>query len=151
MSDIRAPIRHFNYTIAAGYNFLTLVAKGDKVTASDAAKAGIVTGLQIAAIYYTDKAITTFIQRGWLARTTGTLAGIQAAYILGAVAATAIDEEEGFQNYNEFISDATTDPGRAGIKFQFALTVIVSRWAHETESGKTTTSVISELRRLTGI
>lgn len=151
MTDVRAPIRHFNYTIAAGYNFLTLVSKGDKITTGDVAKAGLITGLQIAAIYFTDKAITTFIQRGWLARTTGTLAGVQAAYILGAVASTAIDEEEGLQNYNDFISDATSDQGQAGIKFQFALTVIVSRWAHETESGKTTTSVISELKRLVGV
>ncbi len=149
MNDFRAPIRHFNYTIAAGYNFLTLVSKGDKVTAGDAAKAGLVTGLQIAAIYYSDKAIAAFVRRGWLARTTGVLAGVQLAYIAGATAAVAIDEKEGFQNYNDFIDDVTSgEIGDAGIKFQFALTVLLSRWAFETESGKTTVSVIEELKRI---
>jgi len=44
-----------------------------------------------------------------LAGITGTLIAIEASYIAGAVISTAIDPEEGFQNYNYAI-DVYTDP-----------------------------------------
>jgi hypothetical protein len=148
VNPYRRPLRHLEYTLAAGYNLLQLTKKGSEVTASDVARTGTITALQIAAIYYTDKLVAGFITRGYAAATTKTLAGVQAAYITGAVLSVAIDQEEGLQNYNEFIDDViTADFDSASTKWHFSLTTIVSRFA-QSDKGKTTTNVIDEIIRL---
>ena len=126
VNPYRRPIRHLEYTIAAGYNLLQLTKKGEDITAKDVAKAGLLTSLQIAAIYYTDKLVASFITRGYVATATKTLAGVQLAYVAGAVASVTIDGKEGLENYNEFIDDVITgDVNEVSRKFNFSINMLM--------------------------
>jgi len=109
LSEVRLARRKLEMTIAAGFGLLQLTRKGKDVTGKDVVKTAAITGLTIGAILAQDKILQKLVQRGWLAGITGTLIAIEASYIAGAVISTAIDPEDGFQNYNYAIG-VYTDP-----------------------------------------
>ena len=96
-------VRNFEMAVAGGYSMLQLIRRGEELTYKDVARQGLLLSAQLAVIYYQDKIIHTVIQRGFLAGLTRVTVGVQLAYIGGAVASVAIDEEKGLQRYNEFI------------------------------------------------
>jgi len=135
----RRPIRHLEYAVAAGYTMLQLVKEGKDLTFEKSAKAGAWLSLQLAAIYYTDKAIAAFLTRGYVAVATKTLLGVQAAYIGGAVASVAIDSEEGLSNYNDWIDDVTSgDITGVSQKTHFTILVLITKFSQTTEGQQAT-------------
>jgi len=145
VNPYRRPLRHLEYTVAAGYNLLQLVKKGADITGKDVARTGAITTAQILAIYYTDKLVASFITRGYAAAATKTLAGVQVAYIGGAVLSVAIDDKTGLENYNEFIDDVTSgDLNEASRKFNWSILALVTAFS-QTDTGKTTSSTIDSL------
>ena len=147
VSPYRDPLRQFNYSVVIGYNMLQLVKKGDELTAKDIGKQSAITIGQLAAIYLTDKIIVGFIQRGLLQMATRAMVGVMAVYIGGAVVSTLIDEEEGLQNYNDFIDDVTSgDIGSAGNKINFT-SFMIAKEITETDIGRATYFVVKEVER----
>ena len=122
LSEVRLARRKLEMTIAAGFGLLQLTRKGKDVTGKDVLTTGAITGLTIGAILAQDKVLQLLVKRGWLAGITGTLIAVEAAYIGGAVISTAIDPEEGFQNYNYAIG-VYTDPE---VNVQTKLEIVVS-------------------------
>jgi hypothetical protein len=143
----RDPLRQFNYTVVVGYNMLQLVKKGEDLTAKDIGKQTAITIGQLAAVYLTDKIVVGFIQRGLLQMATKAMVGVMAVYIGGAVVSTFIDEEEGLQNYNDFIDDVTSgDIGATGGKVNFT-GFMIAKEITETDVGRATYFVVKEVER----
>ena len=113
MSERRFAKRKLELVIASGFGVLLVVRKGKDVTAADVGTAAGVTAMAMAGILLQDRIVQKILSRGWLGAITGTTIAVEAIYIGGAVWSTYIDPEDGFQNYNEFIDLATSNPYHA--------------------------------------
>ncbi len=137
LSEVRLARRKLEMTIAAGFGLLQITKKGKDVTGQDVLKAGAITGLTMGAILAQDKLLQMFVQRGWLSSITGTLIAIELAYIGGAVVSTMIDEDEGFENYNDFI-DAAVDPDTAHLTDEVTAWSLAQIYLYYSGGGKDT-------------
>lgn len=90
-------------------SLLRTVAKGDEADPEYVGKKIITTGAQIMLIIGTQNLWTQVIKRRLLNPIQGAFAAVTVPVVVGGVVSYLIDEEEGLQNYFDFI-DLATDP-----------------------------------------
>lgn len=114
---------------------LRIISKGEEATPKEVGKELSLLGLQTATIILAQKAWQTIVSRRLLNPFNQAFAAIAIPVVVGGVTSYLIDEEEGLQNYFDFL-DTATDPEQADQAALLTAWSIGTLWTFYTTGGE---------------
>lgn len=116
-------------------SLLRTVGKGDQADPEYVGKKIITTGAQVMLIIGTQNLWNQVIKRKLLNPIQGAFAAVTIPVVIGGVVSYLIDEEEGLQNYFDFI-DLATDPEQADQAALLTAWSLGTIWSYYSGGGK---------------
>ena len=122
--------------VGAGSNtMLRIISKGDEATPTEVTKELSLLALQTATIVLAQKAWQTIVSRRLLNPFNQAFAAIAIPVVVGGVTSYLIDEDEGLQNYFDFL-DVATDPEQTDQATLLTAWSIGTIWTYYTTGGR---------------